>query len=182
MTITHSEAEKANGQKLAELGYVPGLTGASFSDFLTMKVIALKRTHQFGNAYGANALPMGMSQHKGLVRNLCVRVDAMRIAELDALTELLDCNKQEFILELLVAGMEQAKTAIRAAGMEKIFDEAVDSKLDDAGFTVAPSPSEGFWATHYQGKLIVNKDAKHHEKMARAISGAIEETLPESED
>ncbi|MGV3550118.1 hypothetical protein [Rhizobium sp.] len=181
MELTHSEAERANDEKLRELGYVPGPDRASFSDFVAMKVIALKRTHQYGNVYGANALPMGMAQHKGLVRNVCVRVDAMRIAELDALTELLDCNKQEFVLELLVAGMEQAKAALRTAGLEKAFDTAVDRKLDEAGFSVVPPGEGGFWGTHYQGKPIINPDARHHEKMARGISGTIGEALPENE-
>src|SRR5690348_15685387 len=79
----------------------------SFSDYLFMKVIASKRIQQFGNAYGANANPLGFP--KELVRNLGIRVDPVRLAELDALTEVLDCNKQEFVLELLVGGIEQGK-------------------------------------------------------------------------
>ena len=182
MSVKHSDAEKANDQKLRELGYLPGPTSDSFADFVQMKVIALKRTHQYGNAFGANALPMTFAQYKGLLRNVCVRVDAMRIAELDALTELLDCNKQEFVLELLVAGMEQAKTALRAAGLEKAFDAAVDKKLEEAGFTVVPPNEDGFWGTHYQGKPLVNNSAKHHEKMAGAISGTVREALPDVDE
>jgi hypothetical protein len=181
MQKTHSEARKANERKLREMGYRPGPTSESFSDFVKMKVLARKRIEQYGNPYGANSFPMVMAQHKELVRNVCVRVDAPRIAELDALTELLDCNKQEFVLELLVAGIEQAKTALREAGLEHAFDAAVDKKLDDAGFTVAPNKG-GFWGMNYRGEPITNKDADHHEKMSRAISRTVGKILPEDRE
>jgi len=181
MAIGHSRAERENDEKLREMGYVPGPTGDSFSDFITMKVIAQRRSHQFGNPFGANATAMVFAQYKELLRNVCVRVDPFRMAELDALTEVLDCNKQEFVLELLVAGMEQAKAALRAAGLERAFDDAVDKRLDEAGFSVAPQSASGFWQTHYRGKPIVNKQAEHHEKMAGAISSTIGDALPESD-
>jgi len=180
MTVSYSEARKANEEKLLQIGYRPGPTSESFSDFVKMKVLARKRIEQYGNPFGANAFPMALSQHKELLRNVCVRVDAFRIAELDALTELLDCNKQEFVLELLVAGIEQAKTALRKAGLEHAFDAAVDRKLDEAGFTVAPN-NGGFWGMSYRGEPILNKDAGHHEKMASAISRTVGETLPGSD-
>lgn len=180
MQATHSEARKANERKLREIGYRPGPTNESFSDFVTMKVLWRKRIEQYGNPFGANSFPMAMAQHKELVRNVCVRVDAPRIAELDALAEVLDCNKQEFVLELLVAGIEQAKAALREAGLEHAFDAAVDRKLNEAGFTVVAPNEAGFWGTHYRGEPIINRDAGHHEKMARAISRTVGETLPEN--
>lgn len=179
MTISHSKAEKANDQKLREMGYIPGPSGESFSDFIKMKVIAQRRTHQFGTPFGANSTPMVFAQYKELLRNVCVRIYPFRMAELDALTEILDCNKQEFVLELLVAGMEQAKAALREGGLERAFDEAVDKKLEDTGFSVAPQSPDGFWQTHYRGKPITNKEAGHHEKMAGAISSTIGDALPE---
>lgn len=182
MKKTHSEARRENERKLHEMGYRPGPASESFSDFVTMKVLARKRIEQYGNPYGANSFPMAMAQHKELVRNVCVRVDAPRIAELDAVTEILDCNKQEFVLELLVAGIEQAKAALREAGLEHAFDAAVDRKLDEAGFTVAAADEAGFWGTHYRGNPITSKDAGHHEKMARAITRTVGETLPESDE
>lgn len=180
MTTTHSDARKANEEKLHQMGYRPGPTSESFSDFVKMKVLARKRIEQYGNPFGANSFPMALAQHKELLRNVCVRVDALRIAELDALTEILDCNKQEFVLELLVAGIEQAKTSLREAGLAYAFDAAVDKKLDDAGFTVAPL-NNGFWGMNYRGEPIINKEAGHHEKMAGAISRTVGETLPESD-
>ena len=182
MQKTHSEARKANEKKLHEMGYRPGPTSQSFSDFVTMKVLARKRIEQYGNPYGANSFPMVMAHHKELVRNVCVRVDAPRIAELDAVTEMLDCNKQEFVLELLVAGIEQAKAALREAGLENAFDAAVDRKLDDAGFTVTAPNEDGLWGSHYRGEPIINKNAGHHEKMASAISRTVGEALPESSE
>lgn len=181
MTVSHSEAERQNNAKLRELGYITGPTGESFSEFVSMKVISAKRTHQYGTPYGANSLAMVCAQYKDLLRNVCVRVDALHAAELDALTEILDCNKQEFVLELLIAGIEQTKSALKSAGLERAFDEAVDNKLNDLGFSVEPANEEGFWGTNYKGKPIINNKAEHHEKMAGAISRTIAETLPDGD-
>ncbi len=174
MTMTYSEAVKASAEK--------GETGAysaSFSDFITMKVLAGKRTERFGNVYGANAHVMAFAQRKELVRNLGIRVDALRLAELDAVTEILNCNKQEFVLELLVAGIEQAKEAIATAGLQHVYDEAIDRKIAQAGFTVVPATTEGHWTLLHNGEPIVNKDADRHRKAANAISDMVGEIATE---
>ncbi|HMO30227.1 hypothetical protein [Enterovirga sp.] len=182
MSMSHSGARKLNAQKLRDMGYRPGPTDESFSDFVKMKVLARKRIEQYGNPFGANAFPMILAQHKELLRNVCVRVDAPRIAELDAVTEILDCNKQEFVLELLVAGIEQAKAALREAGLESVFDAAVDRKLEEAGFTVAPPHEDGFWRTLYRGEQVINRNAAQHEKAAGALSRTIKDTLPDRDE
>jgi len=156
-----------------------GPTEDNFTDFLTMKVIGSKRVQTFGNAYGANANTLGFSHKKELVRNLGVRVDAVRLAELDAVTAILGCNKQEFVLELLVAGLEQAKAAIRTAGLRHLYDDALDRNMAAAGFTVEPSPNAGYWTLHHKGEPIVNRDAERHEKATAAMSEIIGENAAE---
>lgn len=182
MLKSHSEARRANESKLGEMGHLPGPTKENFSDFVQMKLLARKRVEQYGNPFGANSFPMALAQHKELVRNVCIRVDAPRIAELDALTEVLDCNKQEFVLELLVAGIEQAKSQLTEAGLRYAFDAAVDRKLDEAGFTVDAATEAGFWRTSYRNEPIVNKDATHHEQAGRSVSAAVGTVLPEAND
>lgn len=180
MQKTYSQAIKANMRKLEEIGRPFGPYGAGFSDFLMMKVLARKRVERFGNPFGANALPMVFSQKKELVRNVCVRVDPIRLAELDALMELLGCNKQEFVLELLVAGIEQAKAALRDAGLEPAFDEAVDKRMAEAGFTAEPSHHDGFWTLHHRGELVVNEEAARHKAAAEAMSVMVEKAVGEA--
>lgn len=172
MTISHSEAMRANERIVKETGRPGGPTGESFSDFVTMKVLARKRVEQFGNPYGANAMAMVFSDRKDLLRNVCVRVDPIRLAELDALMELLDCNKQEFVLELLVSGIERAKSALREAGLDAVLDAAVDRRLDEAGFAVAQR-EDGFWTLEHRGERVVAKAAQAHEATARDATGGL---------
>lgn len=182
MAKTYTEAMKANYQKMEEIGRYFGPYAAGFSDFLRMKVLARKRVERFGNPFGANALPMVFSQKKELMRNVCVRVDPIRLAELDALMEVLQCNKQEFVLELLVAGIEQAKAALREAGLEHAFDAAVDKRLAEAGFTAEPSPAgDGFWTLHHNGELVVNEDAARHKEAAEAMTAMVEKSIGEDD-
>lgn len=170
MSMTYSSALKANAEK--------GETGAysaGFSDFIAMKILASKRTERFGNVYGANAYLMAFSQRKELVCNLDIRIDAIRLAELDAVTEILNCNKQEFVLELIVAGIEQAKQALTAAGLQHAYDEVVDEKIAEVGISIAPSASQGCWTLHHNGEPIVNQDADRHGKAANTISDMVQE-------
>lgn len=180
MTISHSEAKRANERIVKEMGRPGGPTGESFSEFVTMKVIARKRIEQYGNPFGANAMGMVFSDRKDLVRNVCVRVDPIRLAELDALMELLDCNKQEFVLELLVAGIEQTKAALREAGLEASFDTAVDQRLKQAGFAVAQREN-GFWGLTHDGATVATKEAQAHraaaEASTRGLGRAIDATI-----
>jgi hypothetical protein len=175
--VKYSEANKANEAALARQA---GAYSSGFEDFLTMKTLARKRINMFGNPFGANAHALAFSTKKELVRNLCVRVDAVRLAELDALTEVLDCNKQEFVMELLVAGIEQAKEALASQGLQQIFDECVDQRIADAGFTMEPAATEGFWTMHHRGEPIVNKDYERHANAARAVKDLVEKELPQT--
>lgn len=147
MKTTYSAALKASPARPVVDDY-----GSCFADFVQMKTLALKRFERFGNRNGANANTLGFG--KELVRNLGIRVDAVRLAELDAVTETLACNKQEFMMELLVAGIEQAKQAIRLAGLEKRYEETVDRRIAEAGFSMEPSSNEGYWTLHYAGRPV----------------------------
>ncbi|WP_061289687.1 hypothetical protein [Azotobacter vinelandii] len=149
MDKNYVQAVKANKARAGLGDY-----GSSFSDFVLMKTLAAKRLEHFGNRNGANANTLGF--RKELVRNIGIRVDALRLAELDAITAILECNKQEFVMELLVAGIEQAKQAIKEAGLEKRYEELVDAKVSEAGFSVEPSSTEGYWVLHHGGKPIVS--------------------------
>jgi len=137
-----------------------GPTGESFAEFLTLKVIARKRIEQFGNIHGATANLVGFGQGKDLIKNLGVRIDALRLAELDALTEFLDCNKQKFVLELLAAGIQQAREAVARAGLEERFNAVLDRKIAEAGFTLEASGEKDDWALHHQGEPLVSARAK----------------------
>lgn len=136
-----------------------GPSGDSFADFITMKVITRKRVEQFGNIHGATANMVGFGQNKDLIKNLGVRIDAIRLAEIDALTEFLDCNKQKFVLELLAAGIEQAREAVVRAGLGDQFNAVLNRKIAEAGFSVEPSGDKGYWTLHHQGEPIVNARA-----------------------
>lgn len=147
-----------------------GPTGESFAEFLTLKVIARKRIEQFGNFHGATANMVGFGQNKDLIKNLGVRIDALRLAELDAITEFLDCNKQKFVLELLAAGIQQAREAVVAAGLEGRFNAVLDRKFAEAGFTVEPSGEKGHWALHHQGEPIVRAEDQNKAMAAASAS------------
>lgn len=127
-----------------------------FSDFVAMRTLAAKRLELFGNPRGANANTAGFGHLKELVRNVGLRVDAIRLAELDAVTELFACNKQEFFMELLVAGLDQAKDSIREAGLEKRYEALVDQRIAAAGITVGPSPNKGHLSLYFRGEPIVS--------------------------
>jgi len=149
-----------------------------FSEFLTMKIIEQRRIQQFGNRYGANAHAVGFAQKKDLVRNLGVRIDAVRLAELDAVTEFLGCNKQEFVMELLLSGLEQAKVAIAQGGLKPMLDKTIDRKVEEAGFSVEPSPNGGFWTLHYKGQALHNQRAAQQDQaLEPTTSRAIESEL-----
>lgn len=153
---TYTQSVAANEAHLSDY---PRQDPAVFEDFLLMKIIEQKRVQQFGNRHGANANAMCFAQKKGLVRNLGVRVDAVRLAEIDAVTEFLGCNKQEFVMELLIAGLEQAKAAAAENGLSLLLNNAIDRKMEEAGFTVEPSPKEGFWTLHHKGQPLHNDSA-----------------------
>ncbi len=152
MVTTYSEAIRANteGSERRRGAYSTG-----FSDFVAMKVLAAKRVDRFGSPHGANANVLGFTQRKELVRNLGIRIDAIRLAEIDALTEILGCNKQEFVLEVLVAGIEQAKEALYTAGLQTAYEEKLDLNIQEAGFSVEPSRNEGYWTLHYKGEPLI---------------------------
>ncbi|HEY8577940.1 MAG TPA: hypothetical protein VIL88_16560 [Devosia sp.] len=149
--LTYTQSAAANQAQLPDL---PRQDQDIFDDFLIMKIIEQKRVQQFGNRSGANTNALGFAQRKELVRNLGVRIDAVRLAELDAVTEFLGCNKQEFVMELLVAGLEQTKSVAAKNGLGLLLSETIDRKVEEAGFSVEPSANKGFWTLHYKGQPL----------------------------
>lgn len=148
-----------------------------FHDYLSMKTLARKRIERFGSPMGANATPLAFSDQPELVRNLCVRVDAIRLAELDALINVLGCSKQEFILELLVAGMAQARSMLARDGLQQAYEGDLDDRIEKAGFTVEPSPNEGYWTLHYRGNPLKYADYETHTEAAGSVRQLIEGAL-----
>lgn len=171
---TYSEATREN---LAQNGAEDGDYADGFHDYLTMKTLARKRVERFGSPVGANTTPVGFSHQPELLRNLCVRVDAIRLAELDALTDVLGCSKQEFILELLVAGMAQARSLLARHGLQHPYESDLDDRIHKAGFTVEPSTNEGYWTLHYRGKPLKNSDYESQVEAESAIRRLIDSTL-----
>ncbi|PYE39954.1 hypothetical protein DFI02_12032 [Rhizobium sp. PP-F2F-G20b] len=177
--MTYTQANSSNSESEA---WRPQQDSNIFREFLSMKVIEQRRVQQFGNRYGANAHAVGFAQKKELVRNLGVRIDAVRLAELDAITEFLGCNKQEFVMELLLSGLEQAKAAAAQGGLKPMLDEAIDRKVAEAGFSVEPSPNEGYWTLHYKGQPLHNeRAAEQAQALGATTSQAIETELSHSE-
>jgi len=177
--LTYTEAVAANE---VQNPHPVRQDASSFGEFLSMKIIEQKRIQQFGNRFGANANAVGFAQKKELVRNLGIRIDAIRLAELDAVTEFLGCNKQEFVMELLVAGLEQTKAVAAQNGLRLILDGVIDRKVEEAGFSVEPSPNEGFWALVHKGQPLHNERAAEQAKtLEHSTSAAIESELRETE-
>lgn len=175
---TFSEAGRHN---MALLGREAGPYQEGFGDFLQAKALARKRLERFGNPTGANATVLALSDKKELVRNLCVRVDALRLAEIEALTNVLGCNKQEFVLELLVAGIEQAKKVLDQQGIRHLFDQQLDQLVEEAGFTMEQAEPEGFYRTHYKGQPVINARHQQHMEAASALTGVIEREITDGD-
>jgi hypothetical protein len=136
----------------------------SFDDFVAMKAIGAKRIQTFGNAFGANASPVGMGSHsKELVRNLCVRLDALSLAEIDALTDALECSKQEFVVELLAAGIAKTMAALEQQGLSSVFEERMGERLKKAELSFQPTADGKYRHLCFRGEVIRAKDWKRHE-------------------
>lgn len=156
-------------------GIDPKVRQESFQDFLTMKAISGKRIQTFGNAFGANAGPVCMGGHsRDLVRNLCVRLDALRLAELDALTDVLDCSKQEFVLEALASAIAKAIASIEEHGLAHVFEEKINQRLEKAELSFRSSPDGAHQWLYFRGELIRNKDWDNHKKVAEGIKDMID--------
>ena len=174
--IGYSEALKRNQERHA----VPAQDDG-FEEFLMSKTLDRKRIERFGNPFGANALPLALTGNPELVRNLCVRVDAMRLAELDAVIAVLGCNKQEFVLEMLVSGLARAQSLIGEHGLKEVFEATMDEKIAEAGFSMVEA-GNGYWQTHYKGKPLINPHHEAHRSAANAARDLIETSLPETGD
>lgn len=176
MSVSYTDAVKANN---VAGGRERGAYAEGFSDFLTMKVIGAKRLDMFGTAYGANSIPMTLGQRKEAVRSLGVRIDAICLAELESLIEMLGCSKQEFVLEVLSAGIEQGKDALKSAGLLAAYEVKVNRRVREAGFTSVPAPTKGFYHTHYNGELAVNKEYDAHQAAVGAMSEIVDSATSE---
>jgi hypothetical protein len=131
----------------------------SFDDYVAMKAIGAKRVQTFGNAWGANANPVGMSSHsKDLVRNLCVRLDALSLAEIDAITDVLVCSKQEFIVELLASGIAKTIAELVQHGLAPVFDERMSERLKKAELSFQPTADGKHSLLCFRGDVIRAKN------------------------
>jgi hypothetical protein len=149
---------------LANNGMDVGVRLTSFDDFVVMKAIGAKRVQSFGNAFGANASPVGMGSHsKELVRNLCVRVDALSLAEIDALTDVLECSKQEFVIELLTAGIAKTMATLEQQGLAGLFEQRMSERLEKAELSFRPTADGKFTTLHFRGEQVRAKDWKQAE-------------------
>ncbi|MBI1867607.1 MAG: hypothetical protein HYS06_04840 [Methylocystis sp.] len=156
-------------------GMDPKVRRDSFDDFLTMKTIGTKRVWTFGNPLGANASPVCMGGHsRELVRNLCVRVDALTLAELDAVTDVLDCSKQEFVVEALSAAIAKAMHGIDEQGLAHLFDERIKDRLEKAELSFQPSADGSHEWLYFRGELMKNKEWERHKGVVEGVKQLIE--------
>lgn len=166
---TWTEADQANTRAFGSAQNAEN----DFAEFLTLKALTAKRNHLITNPFGANMMVLGCSHKKGLTRNLCVRLDLMTLLRIEAITEVLDTNKQEIVVEALNSGIKQAERAIKSAGITGIYEELMDRKFAAAGFSFDQSPhNEDFYVTKYKGEMIFNHDHERQEQAAEAWSGA----------
>jgi hypothetical protein len=140
-------------------GVVESRRRESFDDYVAMKAIGAKRIQTFGNSFGANASPVGMGSHnKALVRNLCVRLDALSLAEIDALTDVLECSKQEFVVELLAAGIAKTMAALEQHGLAAVFEERMGERLKKAELSFRPTADGKHNVLCFRDEVIRAKD------------------------
>lgn len=153
----------------------PKVRRESFDDFLTMKTLGTKRVWSFGNALGANAGQICMGGHRSdLVRNLCVRLDLLRLVELDAVTDVLDCSKQEFVLEALSAAISKAFHSIEEHGLAHLFEQRFKERFEKAGFSFRPIAEGGAHeALHFDGEPVRNKEWERHKRVADGLKDLI---------
>jgi hypothetical protein len=157
-----------------EAGISPSVRAEAFDDFLTMKSIAAKRTWTFGNGLGANAGAVCMGGHsKELVRNLCVRIDALTLAQLDAVTDVMECSKQEFVLEAVSSAIAKATTNLRAQGLSQPLEQSLRTQLEKAELSYEYSDDAKGGALRYRGELILNRDSRKHENTVNAVRNLI---------
>lgn len=106
---TIAEAHDAN---IKALGYEVD-EEKMLSEFLILKSLTAKRRDCVANPFGANMNVLAFLNKKDLVRNLCVRIDLVRMLHVEAIIEVLETNKQELVLEAVCSAIAQAERIMK---------------------------------------------------------------------
>jgi hypothetical protein len=138
----------------------------SFDDFLTVKTFGAIRASSVGAALVGDAGSNGMGGFSSeLLRNLCVRIDALRLVELDAVTDVLDCSKQEFVVEALSAALLKAFHRFEEHGLAAVLEQRYKQRFEQAGFSFCPiAGGDSHQTLHFNGEPVRLKNRQQRKR------------------
>lgn len=114
----------------------------SFEDYVTMKVIEMKRFLQ--NSCSSPEMMLDLVESSGgPVRNLCVRMHASELARVNALASVLQSSKQELVMEMISGALEQALTKLEERGLYKVWEAQWETELEAQGLALSEPDESG---------------------------------------